>query len=160
MQFRCSPLSSPPAALTALRLFIQNIGFSEGAHFTKVMRLLPDERISMSPGGSPLVGIDLGGARRTRGARRFRGWEGPELEVMLPPLQRHGPALVPCTLRHIRVVEHHAVWVIGSAHRDANGPRLICWEGPEMEVLRPPFERHALALSLIHISEPTRLRRI
>ena len=115
-----------PSARPSLRLFIQNIGFSEGAHFPKVMRLLPDERISMSPGGSPLVGIDLGGARRTRGARRFRGWEGPELEVMSPPLERHGLALVPFTLQHIRVVEHHAVRAIGNAHRDANGPRLIC----------------------------------
>ena len=26
-----------------------------------------------------------------------------------------------------------------------NGPLLMCWEAPELEVLRPPLARHALA---------------
>ena len=52
---------------------------------------------------------------------------------------------VPCSLLPLRVVEQHPVWAIGNAHRDANGPLLMCWDAPELEVLRPPLARHALA---------------
>ena len=52
---------------------------------------------------------------------------------------------VPCSLLPLRVVEQHPVWAIGNAHRDAYGPLLLCWDAPELEVLRPPLARHALA---------------